>query len=481
MPNKNGDFSMKYVSRSEASGKDSRSDNGQGGSKDPAECQFNKQPCMRDSPAPTALRNRMSPENRPGATRREFLVASASIGALLAFGLPSVRAGEDRPVKVGVLFPREGELAGEAASLMAGFEYFIMEKGVAAPPLDILKRDSGPKDEKTLEALTELVINTRVDFLVGPPSLAGSEKAVHAVAGSSVVLFVTNPSVRLVGGEQCVPGSFRLCANNYQAAQPLAPWALKKLGQKVFITGDDDTQGNEQADYFAYGFEKAGGSFGDRIMVPSGSHKFDKILEAIRKIEADFVFASFRQRSAAEFLKVVRNGSQRLTQSIIGPESLTAFPHTLALADKSAAGVTTLTAMEHPVDFVHRIKKKMGRSVAFASRAAEGYDLAAVIFRALQETGLRDRDVSKTLRVIEDIDIQGPRGRILFDKNHEPILEVMAVQWEGGKSDPTRKIVEKLGPCRTPDFGCGRIGFPKRPEGATKDETDKTIWEENEE
>jgi hypothetical protein len=38
-----------------------------------------------------------------------------------------------------------------------------------------------------------------------------------------------------------------------------------------------------------------------------------------------------------------------------------------------------------------------------------------------------------------------------------------------------------LGPCRTPDFGCGRIGFPKRPEGATKDETDKTIWEENEE
>jgi len=422
----------------------------------------------------------MSPEKRTGVSRREFLVASVSIGALMASGLPSVRAEEDRPVKVGFVLPREGELAGEAASLMAGFEYFIMEKGVEAPPLDILKRDSGPKDEKTLEALTELVINKRVQFLVGPPSLAGSEKAVHAVAGSSVILFVTNPSVRLVGGELCLPGSFRLCANNYQAAQPLAPWALKNLGHKVFITGDDDTQGNEQADYFAYGFEKAGGSFGDRIMVPEGSHQFDKILEAIHKIEADFIFASFRQRSAAEFLKAVRNNSPRVTQSIVGPESLTAFPHTLALAGGKASGVTTLTAVEEPVEFARRIKKKMGRSVEFASRAAEGYDLASVIFLAVREAGLRDRDVSKTLKVIEEIDIRGPRGRIQFDKNHEPILEVMAVQWEIGRSDPTRKIVERLGLCRTPDFGCGRIGFPKRPESEKKNETD-TVWEENEE
>ena len=58
---------------------------------------------------------------------------------------------------------------------------------------------------------------------------------------------------------------------------------------------------------------------------------------------------------------------------------------------------------------------------------------------------------------------------------------MMAVQWEVGRSDPTRKIVEKMGPCRTPDFGCGRIGFPKGPESETKDESDNTAWEENEE
>jgi len=415
-----------------------------------------------------------------GVSRREFLVASASIGALVACGWSSARAEEEPPVKVGFILPQEGSLAAEAASLVAGFEYFMMEKGVDAPPLDILKRDSGPKDEKTLEALAELVINKQAQFLVGPPSLAGSEKAVHAVAGSNVILFVTNPSVRLVGGELCIPGSFRLCGNNYQSAQPLAPWALKNFGHKAFITGDDDTQGNEEADYFAYGFEKAGGSFGDRVMVTAGSDNFDKILDGIRQTAADFIFASFREGSAVEFLKAVRSASPPPAQPIVGPESLTAFPHTLALAGRNAEGVATSTALEDPIEFVDRIKKKTGQSVAFASRAAEGYDLAGVILLALREAGLRDKDVSKTIKVIEDVDIRGPRGRIQFDKNHELILEVAVQQWETGGANPTRKIREKLGPCRTPDFGCGRIGFPKRPENEKKEEAD-IIWEDKEE
>lgn len=473
MPNKNGDFPMKLLSRYERPSADSRSDNGPGQGRNPWACEPSGQPCTSESEPPGSLCRLIS--------RREFIIASASVGALLTCGLPLARAGEDSPVKVGFILPEQGPLAGEAASLMAGFEYYMVEKGVDAPPLDILKRDSGPNDEKTLEALAELIMSKSVQFLVGPPSLAGSEKAVHAVVGSNTILFVTNPSVRLVGGELCFPGSFRLCGNNYQSAQPLSPWALTKFGHKVFITGDDDTQGNEEADYFAYGFEKAGGSFGDRLMVEAGSHKFDKVLDAIRKTPADFVFAAFGKNSAVEFLKAFRTASPPLTQSIIGPESLTAYPGTLAEAGRNAAaGVATSTAMVDPVEFAGSIKQKTGRGVSFVSSAAEGYDLAGIILSALREAGLRDKDVSKTIKVIEAIDMRGPRGRIQFDKNHEPILEIIVQEWETGGANPTRKVLEKLGPCRTPDFGCGRIGFPKRPESDKKEDTD-IIWEEKEE
>ncbi|MBI4963060.1 MAG: ABC transporter substrate-binding protein [Desulfomonile tiedjei] len=471
---------MKLLSRYERSSADSRSSN----APEQGDNHSRRVPSVRaGGPETEAYErpcSRMASGGRIGISRREFLVASAGIGTLLVCGLSSAVAEEDRPVRIGFILPETGPLAAEAASLMAGFEYFMAEKGVDAPPLDIVKRDSGPKDEKTLEALAELVMNKEVQFLVGPPSLGGSEKAVHAVAGSNVILFVTNRSVRLVGGELCLTGSFRLCGNNYQSSQPLAPWAVKNLGRKVFITGDDDTQGNEEADYFAYGFEKAGGTFGDRLMVGADTGKMDDLLEAIRKTAPDFIFASFREGPAVGFLKAVRDASPALTQPVVGPESLTAFPHTLALCGKNAEGVRTLTTLEDPVEFVGRIKQKTGRDVASAIRAAEGCDLAAVILHALREAGLRDADVTRTIKAIENTEISGPRGRIQFDKNHEPILEVMVQQWETVGGNPTRKIVEKLGASRTLDFGCGRMGFPKRPESEKKDDTE-IIWEEKDE
>ena len=480
MPNKNRDFSMKLFSRFGTVAEDSRSDI----KLDTGKFLSSEETMERSHPAHVGNQESQRPRNAAGGltgvSRRHFLAESASIGAIFVCGLLPARGEEERPVKVGFILPQEGRLAAEAASLMAGFEFFMMEKGVNAPPLDLLKRDSGPKDEKTLEALAELVMNKEVQFLIGPPSLGGAEKAVHAVAGSNVVLFVTNPSVRLVAGELCLPGSFRLCSNTYQAAQPLAAWAIKTYGAKVFITGEDDTQGNEEADFFAYGFEKAGGTFGDRMMFTTGSHKMDDLLDAVRKIAPDFVFASFRQDSAVEFLKALRSATPSLPQSLIGPESLTAFPHTLALAGRTAAGVTTSSTMVNPVEFARRVKEKIGREVAFAERAAEGYDIAHVIFRVAQETGLRGNNAPKTIKAIEEIDIQGPRGRIQFDKNHEPILEVMVQQWEADEGDPTRKVLEKLGPCRTPDFGCGRVGFPKRPENEKKDDAEP-LWEEKDE
>ena len=134
----------------------------------------------------------------------------------------------------------------------------------------------------------------------------------------------------------------------------------------------------------------------------------------------------------------------------------------------------------NPVEFARSVKDKVGREVAFVERAAEGYDIAHVIFSVAQETGLRGNNAPKTIKAIEEIDIQGPRGRIQFDKNHEPILEVMVQQWEIDEGNPTRKVLEKLGPCRTPDFGCGRVGFPKRSENEKKEEAEP-LWEEKDE
>ncbi len=420
-------------------------------------------------------------------SRRDFLIWSAASSVALIVGGRSVSAAEPSPaVKVGFILPEHGDFAPEAKSLLAGFEWFLKEKGSQAPNLQILKKDSGPDDAKILEAVTDLAINQEVTFLVGPPSLEGAEKTLRAVADAKAIAFVTNPAVRLVAGELCSPKIFSVRPNSYQAAQPLAPWALKKVGMKVFITGDDDALGNAEADFFAQGFEKSGGMFVDRVMVPVASGSPKTVLDAVAKSKPDFVFASFRGQRAAAFLKAYHTATPRLNKPLIGPEALTAFPQTLARAGKYCVGVRTLTTLKDPEKLVAKIKDKLQQEVTDASRAAEGYDIAGIIC-AVASRNPMETDPSMLAELIQKTEIEGPRGKLRFDPNHEPIIDVMVQEWVPNGKSYAQRIVENLGTCKSLDFGCGRVGFPGRPESEPKEEfpnesrSNDVIWEDDNE
>ena len=410
-------------------------------------------------------------------SRRDFLISTSASAALILGGMSLARAQEKSAAKVGFILPEHGPYSSEARSLMLGFELFIKEKGSEAPPIEILKRDPGPDDEKTLEALADLLMKQEVRFLVGPLTLKGAEQTVHGLGGGNAILFVTNPAVRLVAGEMCLPGSFRLCVNTYQAAQPLAQWAMKTFGATAFLTGDDEAEGNEEADFFAYAFERAGGTFANRIMVTNDSKDIKSVIDAVVEKNPEFVFASFKKGSAVAFLKAFRNACH-VKKPIIGPESLTAFPHTLKEIGEAAAGVKTLTALKNPTDFSGIVKSKMGAEATDIARTAEGYDIAAAICRALRANG-GEGDLIKMIKVIEEIEITGPRGKVRFDKNHEPIFDMFVQEWQRSGHSFKYEVSASLGPCQTPDLGCGRIGFPRKPETEIPDE--EPVWQEKEE
>lgn len=411
-------------------------------------------------------------------SRREFLFGAGASVALLLTGISPV-AGEEGPtVQVGFILPEQGPASRDCASLMAGFHAYLKEKGSAN--IEVIRKDSGPADEKTLEALAELLVKKQVQFLICPPTLEGTERILGAWAAGKAVAFVTHPSVRLVAGELCLPSSFRVRPNTYQAAYPLGSWAVRNIGGKVFISGDDDALGNEEADFFAHAFEKSGGSFGDRVMATVGSKEIKTVVEAAKKISPDLIFASFRNKAAEEFLKSLRQGSGGVSVPVLGPESLTAFPSTLAGAGKSSAGVKTLTTLRNPLEFEALVKKLTGKEVHDASRAAEGYDIAQIIVRASKDVLREKKDFGELVKYIEEMEIEGPRGKIRFDKNHEPIMEFMLQEWEQADRSFKRKVVADLGPCPSMDFGCGRVGFPRKPEGESKGE-EEIGWLDQEE
>jgi branched-chain amino acid transport system substrate-binding protein len=412
-------------------------------------------------------------------SRREFCLGTGVAACTFLLGTRRALGTAGGPVQIGFMLPEHGPFADEARSLLLGFDLFMKQRGAGGIECELLHRDTGPNDENALEALADLVINRQVQFLVSPLSIDGCEKILRGAAGSDTIVFLTNPSVRLAGSELCLRTSFRVCANTFQSAQPLAPWVIRNLGLKVFITGDDDILGNEYADAFAYGFEKAGGQFAERVMVPSGSDKTQSVLEAIGKSGADVVFASFSGSSAAVCLKAFREFPADLKPQLVGPESLTSYPKTLRETGKYANGLRSLTSLTDYAGLTEKIKQVLGREPVNALRAAEGYDLGNVIFAALDRVGSGPRDAAALVSVLAEIRVEGPRGTLLFDHNHEPVLNMMVQEWEDRSQGFEPKIVEKLGPVRSPDFGCGRVGFPKRPESDFKDED--AIWEERNE
>lgn len=415
-------------------------------------------------------------------SRRGFLAAAAA--TVVVGGWTHGWAEDLPPVKVGFVSPEEGPLAADAKSLVTGFELYLKEKAATAPKIEVVTMDPGADDSKTLEILAELVMNRKVPFLVAPPSLDGTEKVIHGLSGEKVVIFVTSPYLRFVSGEKCSPTMFRIRANSFQAAQPLAPWALGNVGFKAFITGDDVPLKNEEADAFAYGVERFGGAFVDRIMIRPGSDDLAAVLKTIEKSRADFVFAAVSDENVPRFVDAYR-ANAGIRQPLLGPDSLTGFPNTLETLGKRCAGIRTLGCVKDPQGLVKRVRETLRRDVSDATRAAEGYDLAALVCQAVAGNP-GEPDPLKYAQAIEQAEIDGPRGKVRFDANHDPLIEMLVQEWvpEDKSKDKTkgkekakgkekgndkvkgfkRTILAELGVARSLDFGCGRVGFPKGPE-----------------
>ncbi len=410
-------------------------------------------------------------------TRREFLTSSGIAVAAVLGGAYVSYAQEKRPIKVGFILSEEGPHATESRSLVAGFQLLLHEKK-ADGQVEIVKRDPGPNDERALEALAELVADKDVRFIVAPLSLKGSEQIIHGAAGANRIVFITNPSVRLVSGEMCLPTGFRIGANDYQYGYPLSSWALKNIGAKAFLCGDDKPEANEVTDFFAYGFERAGGSFADRIMIPPDSQDLGKLLDAIKASDASLVFSAFAGKSASGFMRAFANASPPIKKTVVGPESLTAFPETADLMKGIVSSIRTIASVKDPQEFTRVLKEKTGVQAGNASRAAEGYDLAQVILATGNSITENASDVDQISKAIAEKTIEGPRGKFTFDKNHEPVMEMLIQEWEFSGESANRKILESLGPVKTPDFGCGRVGFPTKPDSEIKDE--EPVWEEKE-
>lgn len=403
-----------------------------------------------------------------------FLFLITVIGSIST--LCSGHADNSCPPVAGFLIPKNREGVVEK-SLIAGFSLFFKEKS-SSPSEYYLKKYYDDTEESLLEALAELAKNPCVKAIVAPYDVKGTQQVVDAAAISERLIFVTHPSVRFVSGEICRPNVFRVTPNTYVSSQPLARWAFLNLGHKVFIVNEDSLVANEQADFFALGIEKIGGSFGDRYIIRKDSLGFETILERLREVKPDFVFAALSGDTAGAFVKVFKDSGMMSKAPLVGVDSLTSYPLPLEMMGDNGFGIKTLSSIRNPLNLAKSLAGEMTESVNL-EMAAQGYDIANVLFSCIQKGVFLDGQNQKPNEFVMKLSIEGLQGVVRFDANGDAIIPMAVGHWESDSSGGFKRIVdEQLEPCRSIDFGCGGVGFPDRPEPLSEN-SNQGLWEEH--
>ncbi|MFH0959440.1 MAG: ABC transporter substrate-binding protein [Pseudomonadota bacterium] len=408
-------------------------------------------------------------------SRREFLVSGILTSAIILTPSLGRATQPDQKMKLTFVHPNKGYMELEARSLMAGFDLSSQENGPC--PIEIFRKNYDQNLEETLREVQGSFKGDEINFIVCFADVEGSQRVVETFAKSRAIVFLTNPSIKLVCGEVCQPNVFRSSPNNYVLSEPLAPWAVINAGRKVFITGDDDQSANEKADSFAFGFERAGGSFCDRVMVSDSSATIDSVVSSIGNSDADFVFAAFENESALKFLQAVKSVHPKTRKTIVGPETLTSFSKTEQAVEETVIGVPTLTNVTNVQSLRSKIFTKFGSEAMSIPRVAEGFDLARIIDCVASEGATGERDLERVIKAISNSKINGMRGEFRFDKNHDAILDSWVVSWVKGERELRQEIIASLGASVSLDFGCGRVGYPNRPDAVPMES--EGVWEEN--
>jgi branched-chain amino acid transport system substrate-binding protein len=171
------------------------------------------------------------------------------MAAMLVFQPAEVKA--ERPIKVGIIDPYSGPPAVYGQDALNGFKLAlagINKKGVLGTKIEFTTRDTKFKVDIGLSMAKELVMNEKVDLLVGTVNSAVSLAVSDYVKGEKVPFIVWISKSEKITGEKGHRYVFSTADNTYMAGKAGGIALSKKPYIKYWIAGDDYEYGHAIAD-----------------------------------------------------------------------------------------------------------------------------------------------------------------------------------------------------------------------------------------
>jgi branched-chain amino acid transport system substrate-binding protein len=341
-------------------------------------------------------------------------------GAALAVGLVAAAASgaaAQDTIKIGMVMPLTGALAGAGQQVVAGARFYMQQHGdrVAGRRIELIVRDDGTVFDVGRRLTQELIVNDTVDILAG--GLTGD-----LMASAALITEAKKPTVIMLASTSSLieksPWFVRTSCTIAQSSAMMADWAVNNGMKKVVTLVSDFAPGQEAEALFRARYQAAGGQIAEAIRVPLQSPDFAPALQRARDANPQAIFLFVPSVQAGTLARqFVERGMDKTGIKLIGPGDITDDDLLPKIGDAMLGTITAhFYSADHPStinrEFVAAYRKQQGARANFM--VVSGYDGMHLIYEALRKTnGATGADA--VLAAMKGAAWESPRGPMSID------------------------------------------------------------------
>ncbi len=358
---------------------------------------------------------------------------------------PAKAAPAQAPAGDRILVGHIGSMTGQEATfgqstdngIKLAIEQWNARGGVKGKPITLRTYDSQGKPEEAAVAATRLVVNDKVNLLLGEVASSRSlAMAPVADANGTPMITPSSTNPRVTKDKDKVrPYVFRVCFIDPFQGTVMAKFARERKIDRVAIlrdVGNDYSMG--LADFFLAKFKELGGTIVDDQSYKAGDQDFKAQLTAIKNKNPQAVYVPGYYTDVALIARQARELGMK--QPLLGGDGWDSAK-LYEIGGKAIEG-SFYSNHYSPDDPSPRIQEFVKAYQArFGSvpdgLAAQGYDAAMVGFDAMSRApSLSGSDVRDAIAATKGY--PGVTGIITIDENHDAVKPAVVLEVKDGKS-----------------------------------------------
>ena len=354
------------------------------------------------------------------------LLTLAFIGSTALAAAPPTFAQASAPFKIGLILPMTGQQASTGKQEEAAVKLWVAQSGatVAGRKVEVILKDDGGVPDATKRIAQELIVNDKVDVLLGfgitPSAFATAPIATQSktpmVVSAAATSAITERSPYIVRTSFTLP----------QVTVPIADWAAKHGIKRAVTFVSDYGPGQDAEKFFKSQFTLDGGQVIEEIRTPLRAPDFAPFLQKVADAKPDAVFVFLPSGQGAAFMKQFgERGMDKSGIKLIATGDVTDDDQ---LNDMGDVALGVVNSHHYSAAHPSALNKKFVQAFEAASKfrpnfmAVAAYDGMHLIYNALGATkGQGGGDA--LLAAMKGQIFESPRGQILIDAQTRDVVQ----------------------------------------------------------